>query len=207
VQVPVKLQFQLVDREDLFLINQSCWEPTRMVSRKGKTRRKRKSTQRSSSGIEMDISDVKEIQLLLQWKDVHDEAWANTMGLLGLSHVKWASPRQELLEQFLDTWEQTKDRWIKAKVQSRSIVIEENVISEMFRISNVGKVEPPTTAFQIANNYMNNIASSGGYCNREGWIVSWMKKPYAEWYAAILQVVYLRRWHTYFSNKTAVTLC
>jgi hypothetical protein len=92
VQVPVKLQFQLVDREDLFLINQSCWEPTRMVSRKGKTRRKRKSTQRSSSGIEMDISDVKEIQLLLQWKDMHDEAWANTMGLLGLSHVKWASP-------------------------------------------------------------------------------------------------------------------
>ncbi len=63
-----------------------------MVSRKGKTRRKRKSTQRSSSGIEMDISDVKEIQLLLQWKDMHDEAWANTMGLLGLSHVKWASP-------------------------------------------------------------------------------------------------------------------
>ncbi len=178
-----------------------------MVSRKGKTRRKRKSTQRSSSGIEMDISDVKEIQLLLQWKDVHDEAWANTMGLLGLSHVKWASPRQELLEQFLDTWEQTKDRWIKAKVQSRSIVIEENVISEMFRISNVGKVEPPTTAFQIANNYMNNIASSGGYRSREGWIVSRMKKPYAERYAAILQVVYLRRWHTYFSNKTAVTLC
>ncbi|CAK9257961.1 unnamed protein product [Sphagnum jensenii] len=141
-----------------------------MVSRKGKTRRKRKSTQRSSSGIEMDISD-------------------------------------ELLEQFLDTWEQTKDRWIKAKVQSRSIVIDENVISEMFHISNVGKVEPPTTAFQIANNYMNNRASSGGYCSREGWIVSWMKKPYAEQYAAILQVVYLRRWHTYFSNKTAVTLC
>jgi hypothetical protein len=111
------------------------------------------------------------------------------------------------LEQFLDTWEQTKDRWIKAKVQSRSIVIDENVISEMFHISNVGKVEPPTTAFQIANNYMNNRASSGGYCSREGWIVSWMKKPYAEQYAAILQVVYLRRWHTYFSNKTAVTLC
>jgi hypothetical protein len=38
----------------------------------------------------------------------------------------------------------------------------------MFHISNVGKVEPPNTGFQIANNYMNNIASSGGYCSREG---------------------------------------
>jgi hypothetical protein len=92
VQVPVKLQFQLVDREDLLLINQSCWEPKRMVSRKGKTRRNRRSAQRSSSGIEMDISNVKEIQRLLQWKEMHDEAWANRMGLLGLFHVKWASP-------------------------------------------------------------------------------------------------------------------
>jgi len=173
-----------------------------MVSRKGKTQRKRTSAQRSSSSIEMDVSDVKEIQCLLQWK-----AWANTMGLRGLFHVKWASPRQELLEQFLDTWEQTKDGWIKAKVQSPSIVIHENVSSEVFHIPNVGKVELPNTAFQIANNYMNNIASSGGYCSREGWVVSWMKKPYAKRYAAILQVVYLRRLHTYFSNKTTVTLC
>ncbi len=80
-----------------------------MVSRKGKTRRKRTSAQRSSSSIEMDISDVKEIQRLFQWKEMYDEAWANTMGLLGIFHVKWASPQQELLEQFLDTWEQTKD--------------------------------------------------------------------------------------------------
>ncbi len=71
----------------------------------------------------------------------------------------------------------------------------------------MGKVEPPNTAFQIANNYVNNIASSGGYCSREGWVVSWMKKPYAQQYAAILQVIYLWRWHTYFSNKATVTLC
>lgn len=104
-------------------------------------------------------------------------------------------------------FEQTKDGCIKANVQSRSIVIDENVISELFHISNVGKVEPPNAAFQIANNYMNNIASSGGYCSREGWVVSWMKKPYAQWYAAIPQVIYLWRRHTYFSNKTTVTLC
>ncbi|CAM6036073.1 unnamed protein product [Sphagnum compactum] len=73
---------------------------------------------------------------------------------------------------------------------------------ESFEGKSSSTTEPPNTAFQIANNYMNNIASSGGYCSREGWVVSWMKKPYAERHAAILQVVYLRRRHTYFSNKT-----
>ncbi|CAM6013611.1 unnamed protein product [Sphagnum balticum] len=128
-----------------------------MVSRKGKTRRKRTSAQRSSSSIEMDISNVKEIQRLLQWKEMQDEAWANTMGLLGLFHVKWASPRRSC--------------W------SSPLILGSR----------------PRTA--------------GSKPSREGWVVSWMKKPYAQRYAAILQVIYLWRRHTYFSNKAAVTLC
>ncbi len=56
--------------------------------------------------------------------DLKEYKWAKRANLEGLFNMQWIKPWEDLLKEILQTWEDTKDGWIRAQVQRKKIVID-----------------------------------------------------------------------------------
>lgn len=56
--------------------------------------------------------------------DLKKYKWPKRASLKALFNMQWITPQEDLLKEFLQTWEDTKDGWIRAQVQGKKIVID-----------------------------------------------------------------------------------
>jgi hypothetical protein len=71
-------------------------------------------------------AEGKEITKVLQWifMEAKEQQWAKWTDLGGLFPIHWIVPRIDLLEDFLHTWESTKDGQNQANVCGKKITID-----------------------------------------------------------------------------------
>ncbi len=64
--------------------------------------------------------------------------WAKQASLEGLFNLQWIAPREDLLHNFLQSWEEIKDARIQGQVCGQGILINWVLIQEQHGISSEG---------------------------------------------------------------------
>ncbi len=96
------------------------------------------------------MSKAKESQKMLQWMkvDSNELKWARLIGLENLFNLQWTMLREDMLWNFLQTWEAMEDGRIPGWVGGQEIIIDQVIIHEQLGISKEGVVNVET-AFKI----------------------------------------------------------
>jgi hypothetical protein len=89
------------------------------------------------------MSKVKENQKMLQWikMDSNKLKWARQDGLESLFNLQWTTPKEDLLRNFLRTWETKEDGRILGQVRGQEILIDHVLIHEKLGISKEGTID------------------------------------------------------------------
>jgi hypothetical protein len=95
-----------------------------------------------------------------------------------------------MLEEFLHTWESTKDGCIRAFVYGEKITIDQTLIVQQFGVSFEGVVDSTHALVKEAQVTFKNIAGLNSFVNKEQWSIIWMKEEYQAKFVAILQIIY-----------------
>jgi hypothetical protein len=109
------------------------------------------------------------------------------------------------LEEFLHTWESTKDGCIQVVVCGEKITIDQTLIVQLFGVNVEGAVDATKTLVNEARVVFKNIARLDAFVNKEHWNVIRMEEYHIK-FAAILQIIYQQKRLAYFSNHIAISL-
>ncbi len=83
------------------------------------------------------MSKANESYKMLQWMkmDSNELKWARQANLEGLFNLQWTMPREDMLQDFLQTQEATEDGRIQGRVHGEEIIIDKVFIHEQLGIS------------------------------------------------------------------------
>jgi hypothetical protein len=73
------------------------------------------------------------------------------------------------LERFLQTWESTKDGWIRAIVNGEKIIIDQTLIAKQFDVSAKGTLDGANALVKEAQMDLKNIVGPNAFINKEQW--------------------------------------
>jgi hypothetical protein len=93
---------------------------------------------------------VKDNHKTLQWMkmDSNKLKWVRWADLESLFNLQWTTPRENLLWDFLQTWEATKDGRILRWVHGQEIIIDQILIHEQLGISKEGAIDTTKATFE-----------------------------------------------------------
>jgi hypothetical protein len=82
---------------------------------------------------------IQELERITTWVKMGEDEkkWASKVGLVGLLELKWITPRNEWLVEFLNTY-QIQREIIFARLGEKFIIINKHLIVDMFKFSNKG---------------------------------------------------------------------
>jgi hypothetical protein len=109
------------------------------------------------------------------------------------------------LEEFLHTWECTKDGRIQVVVRGEKIAIDQMLIIKQFGV-NVEGFDATKVLVKEVQVAFKNIAGPDAYVNKEHWNIIRMKEKYHDMFTTILQTIYQQERLVHFSNHIAITL-
>ncbi len=97
---------------------------------------------------------------MLQWIQMgsKERQWAKWASLGGFFSIHYTIPWIDLLEEFLHTWESTKDKCIKTIVCGENITIDQTLITQQFGISVEGVVDAVNALVKKAQVALKSIA-------------------------------------------------
>jgi predicted transposase YbfD/YdcC len=110
------------------------------------------------------------------------------------------------LEEFLHTWECTKDGLIQVVVRGEKITIDQMLIIKQFGV-NVEGVDATNVLVKEVQVAFKNIAGLDAFVNKEHWNIIRMKEEYHDMFTTISQTIYQQeRLAHNFSNHIAIIL-
>ncbi len=175
-----------------------------MMKRKGKTLVQEKVEKPIKN---KPMSKVKESQKMLLWMKMDSSKlkgvkWA---GLESLFNLQWTMTREDLLRDFLWTWEAIKDGRILWWVCGQEILIDQVLIHEQLGTSKEGVIDATNVTFEEAQNHFKKNYRSTCFCWEWVKSVVHMKEEFYARFVAILQILYQKERLAYFSNRIAIT--
>jgi hypothetical protein len=104
----------------------------------------------------------------------------------GLFTIQWIVPQLTLLEEFLHSWEPTKDGHIKAIICGEKITNDQVLIIYQFGISAKGVVDVANTLVKEAQVAFKNIARPNAFVNKKQWSMIRIMEEYHTKFATIM---------------------
>jgi len=132
--------------------------------------------------------------------DPNEHKWAKQSSLERLFNIQWITPRENLLKEFVQTWEEMEDGHIKAQVCGRKILIEQVFIHDQLGISSEGVVDATNVIIRETKIFFKRIMSSYVFVENEQWSVICIKEDFHPRFVTILQIMYQQEQVGYFSN-------
>ncbi len=98
---------------------------------------------------------------MLEWikMNANEFKWARRADLENLFTLQWTIPREDLLQDFLQTWEELEDGRIQGQVHGQEILIDQVLIHEQLGISKEGTIDATNATFEEAKIVLKNITS------------------------------------------------
>jgi hypothetical protein len=113
--------------------------------------------------------------------------------------------QKDLLQEFLQMWEELKDGKIKGQMRGQEILIDKVLIHEQLGISKEGVVNVANATFDEAKVVLRKIASPHAFVENEQCNVVHVKEEFHVRFVTILQMIYQRERLAYFNNKITIT--
>jgi hypothetical protein len=113
--------------------------------------------------------------------------------------------QKDLLQEFLQMWEELKDGRIQGQMRGQEILIDKVLIHEQLGISKEGVVNVANATFDEAKVALRKIASPHAFVENEQCNVVRMKEEFHVRFVTILQMIYQRERLAYFNNKITIT--
>ncbi len=95
-------------------------------------------------------------------------------------------PREDLLWNFLWTWEATKDGRILVRIRGQKILIDQILIHEQLKISKEGTVDTANATFEESKSIFKWIIGPCVFVENEEWNAMNMKEEFHARFVAIL---------------------
>jgi hypothetical protein len=113
--------------------------------------------------------------------------------------------QKDLLQEFLQMWEELKDGKVQGQMRGQEILIDKVLIHEQLGISKEGVVNVANATFDEANVVLRKIASPHAFVENEQCNVVRVKEEFHVRFVTILQMIYQRERLAYFNNKITIT--
>jgi hypothetical protein len=112
---------------------------------------------------------------------------------------------RRLLEEFMCTWESTKDGRIQVKVCGEEIIINQAIIVKQFGVNAKRVIDALNVLVKETQIALKNIVGLDVFVEKDQWSVIHMKEEFHAKFATILYIIYQWKKLVYFNNKIAIS--